>query len=109
MVDLSPEISQYAFVLLLIFQQIRFVVMSDTHDMQYKFDFPIPEGDVFIHGGDFSGVGRVKEVKAFNDWLGRLPHPHKIVIAGNHEVTFDPRMNDSERSKRVSETVRFFE
>jgi Icc-related predicted phosphoesterase len=22
----------------------------------------------------------------FNDWLGQLPHKHKVVIAGNHEV-----------------------
>ncbi len=22
----------------------------------------------------------------FNEWLGTLPHPHKLVIAGNHDV-----------------------
>ena len=28
-------------------------------------------------------------MKAFNEFLGTLPHPIKIVIAGNHELTFD--------------------
>lgn len=26
---------------------------------------------------------------AFNAFLGGLPHRHKIVIAGNHDTTFD--------------------
>ena len=28
-------------------------------------------------------------MKQFNAWLGTLPHKHKIVIAGNHELSFD--------------------
>lgn len=23
-----------------------------------------------------------------NDWLGELPHRHKVVIAGNHDLVF---------------------
>lgn len=26
---------------------------------------------------------------AFNNWLGTLPYRYKVVIAGNHESTFD--------------------
>ena len=33
--------------------------------------------------------GHISEVKQFNAWLGTLPHKHKIVIAGNHELSFD--------------------
>jgi len=29
-------------------------------------------------------------VADFNTWLGTLPHPTKIVVAGNHELSFDP-------------------
>lgn len=29
------------------------------------------------------------EVIAFNAFLGSLPHKFKIVIAGNHDTTFD--------------------
>lgn len=31
---------------------------------------------------------------AFNDWIGRLPHKHKLVIAGNHELYFDPSFRE---------------
>jgi hypothetical protein len=34
--------------------------------------------------------------------LGKLPHTHKIVIAGNHELTFDP---DLVASLRVGEDI----
>jgi len=30
----------------------------------------------------------VKEVQDFNAWIGDLPHPHKLVIAGNHDFLF---------------------
>ena len=49
----------------------------------------VPDGDVLLHGGDFTKRGTRKEVQHFNKFLGSLPHKHKIVIAGNHEVTFD--------------------
>ena len=45
-------------------------------------DHFIPDGDILIHAGDFSITGLVYEVKEFNDWLGTLPHKHKIVIGG---------------------------
>ena len=48
----------------------------------------MPNGDVFIHAGDFSSVGKMNEVEKFRDYLVSLPHPSKIVIAGNHDVTF---------------------
>lgn len=35
---------------------------------------------------------------AFNDWLGQLPHKHKLVIAGNHELSFDPTFNNPHSS-----------
>ncbi len=48
-------------------------------------------------------MGRSKEVQAFNELLGRLPHKHKVAIAGNHELTFDLRhrsANGYEHPKR---------
>ena len=44
-----------------------------------------------VHAGDFTKFGLVSEVIEFNDWLGTLPHPHKIVVAGNHELAFDEK------------------
>jgi Icc-related predicted phosphoesterase len=29
------------------------------------------------------------EISDFNDWLGSLPHKHKVVVAGNHDILFE--------------------
>nr|CAD7195259.1 unnamed protein product [Timema douglasi] len=68
---------------------VRFVCMSDTHSLTPHIRFDIPYGDVFIHAGDFTRCGREEEVVDFNNWIGQLPHKHKLVIAGNHELSFD--------------------
>jgi predicted phosphodiesterase len=63
---------------------VRIVCISDTHT--YHDRLLVPEGDLLIHAGDFTFRGRPREIEAFSDWLAGLPHPHKIVIAGNHEL-----------------------
>ncbi|XP_056338056.1 metallophosphoesterase domain-containing protein 1 isoform X1 [Oenanthe melanoleuca] len=65
----------------------RFVCISDTHSRTDPIQMPY--GDVLIHAGDFTELGLPSEVKKFNEWLGSLPYEYKIVIAGNHELTFD--------------------
>eukprot|EP01129_Flabellula_baltica_P002428 TRINITY_DN1223_c0_g2_i1.p1 TRINITY_DN1223_c0_g2~~TRINITY_DN1223_c0_g2_i1.p1 ORF type:complete len:330 (+),score=51.35 TRINITY_DN1223_c0_g2_i1:37-990(+) len=67
---------------------LRIVCISDTHCRHRLMD--IPEGDVLIHSGDITFSGRQDWLEDFNDWLGELPHPYKIVIAGNHDVTLHP-------------------
>lgn len=69
--------------------KIRIVCMSDTHALTRHIKFDIPDGDIFIHAGDFSACGKQSEIQEFNEWLGELPHKHKLVIAGNHELSFD--------------------
>lgn len=54
----------------------------------------VPEGDILIHAGDFTYLGKPQEVIDFNEQLGRLPHKIKIVIAGNHELSFDRTRSD---------------
>jgi Icc-related predicted phosphoesterase len=66
--------------------RLRLVCLSDTH-------FPpsatqVPEGDVLIVAGDICGYGTLDELKAFDDFLSSLPHPHKLLIAGNHDWPF---------------------
>jgi len=46
----------------------------------------IPDGDMLIHAGDFTGNGSLEHLIHFADWLKELPHKHKIVIAGNHDA-----------------------
>ena len=68
---------------------IRFVCISDTHN---KTDAMIlPKGDVLLHAGDFTQVGGEGEVKHFVEFLDRVRPNFKeiVVIAGNHDLTFD--------------------
>src|SRR6266852_5039220 len=66
---------------------MRVVFTSDTHEKHYG--LAVPDGDVFVHAGDFTMTGEPVYVDSFNTWLGHLPHKHKIVIAGNHDRSFD--------------------
>ena len=79
---------------------VRIVCMSDTHTQTDKLEHVVPAGDIFIHTGDFTNYGRKEEVEKFNAWLGTLPHKYKIVIAGNHEITFDPKSFDNFWAKK---------
>jgi hypothetical protein len=53
--------------------------------------------------GDFTDIGKAEEVYRFNQHIGRLPHKHKIVIAGNHEVGFDQTQGDALSDTRTKE------
>jgi len=62
---------------------MKVVCISDTHNRLGDFD--IPDGDVLIHAGDFSMMGRPEEVLPFLHKLSDLPHKYKLLIAGNHD------------------------
>lgn len=64
---------------------MKIVALSDTHNRHWRID--VPDGDILIHAGDFTLTGTNSEIADFNNWLGTLPHRHKIVIAGNHELS----------------------
>jgi Icc-related predicted phosphoesterase len=66
---------------------MKIICISDTHNLHK--DLKIPDGDILIHAGDMTCVGGIDELKEFNQWLGTLPHRHKIVIAGNHDLYLD--------------------
>lgn len=65
---------------------LRLVIVSDTHGFH---DAALPDGDVLIHAGDGCKRGTIDEAKAWLDALRRQPHPHKLVIAGNHDRCFE--------------------
>ena len=62
---------------------MKIVAISDTHSYHRK--MVIPKGDVLVHAGDFTAFGRYDEFEDFVAWLDKLPHKHKIFIAGNHD------------------------
>jgi len=66
---------------------IRIVAISDTHGLHDE--VAVPDGDILIHAGDMTRRGELEAVRSFNAFLGRQPHRHKIVIAGNHDFCFE--------------------
>lgn len=67
----------------------RLVCLSDTHCKLSRID--VPDGDVLVHAGDATNMGSHDEVAQFAAQLKRLPHAHKVVIAGNHDWLFARR------------------
>ncbi|KAK7477217.1 hypothetical protein BaRGS_00031528 [Batillaria attramentaria] len=71
---------------------LRVVCLSDTHgqvERKPEFLARVPDGDILLHAGDFTMGGDPGEIMNFDGFMSRLPHPVKIVIAGNHELTFE--------------------
>jgi Icc-related predicted phosphoesterase len=66
---------------------MKIVLLSDTHGLHDS--IRVPHGDLLIHAGDLSSSGTDREVAAAAQWLGSLPHRHKIAIAGNHDWLFE--------------------
>lgn len=81
---------------------MKLVLISDTHNLHRaltsrRMGDILPDGDLLIHTGDFSGVGNKGEVLAFIDWCQNIVdrYTHGIVfIAGNHDKSFDPRFRN---------------
>lgn len=69
---------------------IRIVCISDTHGHHRAMTNMIPgDTDILIHAGDFTNCGKQNQIEEFARWLREeMSHiPHKVVIAGNHELT----------------------
>lgn len=68
---------------------VRFVCVSDTHG-RHRMIKSLPPADVLLHAGDITNVGELEQLQDFSKWLGEQSHiKHKVVIAGNHDVTLD--------------------
>lgn len=75
-------------------------MISDTHGAHRQLA-NVPEGDVLIHAGDCCSKDTVRgdptlrkagnSLIDFLDWFGSLPHPVKILVAGNHDTPFTGR------------------
>ncbi len=66
--------------------KLRLVCLSDLHDK--KINIPIPHGDVLVVAGDICKRGSLQEIDRFDRFLADLPHPYKLVVAGNHDWPF---------------------
>jgi Icc-related predicted phosphoesterase len=80
---------------------MRLVIASDTHSLHDQIS--VPEGDIFLHAGDFMNRGVLAEVSTFSRWIRDLPHRYKIVIAGNHDLAFEDSPEAARRILRDGE------
>ena len=67
---------------------MRLVMISDTHG-RHDLIPDLPDGDVFVHAGDFMNSGLYpEEILSFNRWLAKQPIQRRVVCAGNHDRLF---------------------
>jgi predicted phosphodiesterase len=83
---------------------MRLDCLSDTHNLHVR--LAVPDGDVLLHAGDFTSRGTEREVAAFGAFLARLPHRHKVVVAGNHDFLFE---RSPERARELLGDVLYLE
>lgn len=78
----------------------KVVCIADTHG--HEQNLMVPDGDVLIHAGDVTMFGHEKTFYKFMDWFAALPHPHKILVAGNHDNPFEKK---PELTKRLAQSL----
>lgn len=62
----------------------KIIALSDTHTLHSHIN--IPEADIIIHAGDYSGRGTEVEFHSFINWFSSLDQcKHKVLISGNHD------------------------
>lgn len=60
------------------------IALSDSHGCHWALDVPL--GHILVHAGDMTHHGTLAELRDFAGFLAALPHRHKVVIAGNHDL-----------------------
>lgn len=63
---------------------MKIALFSDTHALHGQ--ITVPDADMLIFAGDMTHCRTARDVSDFNDFLKHLPHRHKIVVGGNHDL-----------------------
>lgn len=66
---------------------ITITTISDTHGQHTKVD--VGSGDLIIHAGDCTPMGKMEDIETFLRWYGDLDFDKKILVAGNHDWDFE--------------------
>lgn len=74
---------------------LRLVLLSDTHNQLGSMN--IPDGDILLHSGDLTMGGKQYEIEKELGIMGKLPHKHKLFIAGNHDFLFETHEQEARR------------
>lgn len=81
---------------------MKITFISDTHNKHKHltskaYNNILGEGDVLVHAGDCTSMGKSHEIYDFLNWLSDVPYKHKVFIAGNHDFGFE-LMTDIDQS-----------
>jgi Icc-related predicted phosphoesterase len=69
---------------------VRIVAVADTHLFpRLARAFDVPEGDILVHAGDLLAHGTLDELARAMEWMRKMPHRTKVVVAGNHEMCIE--------------------
>jgi len=82
---------------------MRIVCISDTHNQHEALDKRLPEGDLLIHAGDLTGLGKRSEIENVIHWFTKVAPRYNyglIFIAGNHDRCFDPKFNKEDQNQK---------
>ena len=89
--------------------KMRITHISDTHNKHNQLNGKLPGGDILIHSGDFTSIGRKHEVEKFIQWFNNIDnYMYKIFIAGNHDLTFDSEVLFRDKSVHF-DRIQYFE
>lgn len=84
---------------------MKIVAISDTHGLHSQMRHELPEGDLLIHAGDLTNVGRKVEVEEVFNWFKDISSRYTygvVFVAGNHDRGFDPKFNmESQTDKPI--------
>jgi len=69
---------------------IRFLLLSDTHDVAFPDPSTLPNVNVFLHCGDLTQIGGMKQFGEGARRLAACDAELKLVIPDNHDVELDP-------------------
>ena len=72
---------------------MKLTFFSDTHTKHEKIQFP--GGDVLVFCGDLTRRGDLSEVQSFSKFVSNLNYQHKIVVAGNHDFSFEDHRKEA--------------
>jgi 3',5'-cyclic AMP phosphodiesterase CpdA len=56
----------------------KLVICSDTHELHSHLSWP--EGDILVHAGDFTMIGRPDKIEEFGYWLRDSPFSAIVII-----------------------------
>jgi Icc-related predicted phosphoesterase len=88
-------------------QKVRVVCISDTHNASPGEGYTLPRGDILIHAGDLTNNGQPSEIRKALAWLQKAEYEHKIVVAGNHDISLDEHFpNQHEEAAELREMIK---